>query len=180
MPDNTVRGVLPGVIRQQGYVVNDLDMEIERWWNTLGVGPWFTMRGLVVPEVDYRGEPTTLEMSIALANSGNMQIELIEQHSAGRSCYREFLDSGRVGFHHMSWWMEDYDQVRERASEAGWGVLQAGDINGIKFCYFDTEHSAGVVTEIMELNDITSMLMDYIRAAAAEWDGITDPVRNLG
>ena len=37
--------VLPGPIRQIGYVVTDLDRAIAGWLE-LGVGPWFVMRGL--------------------------------------------------------------------------------------------------------------------------------------
>jgi hypothetical protein len=37
--------VLPGPIRQIGYVVADLDGAIQSWIQ-LGVGPWFVMRGL--------------------------------------------------------------------------------------------------------------------------------------
>ena len=37
--------VLPGPMRQIGYVVTDLDRAIDGWLE-LGVGPWFVMRGL--------------------------------------------------------------------------------------------------------------------------------------
>ena len=37
--------VLPGPIRQIGYVVTDLDRAIASWLE-LGVGPWFVMSGL--------------------------------------------------------------------------------------------------------------------------------------
>ena len=37
--------VLPGPIRQIGYVVTDLDQAIAGWLE-LGVGPWFVIRGL--------------------------------------------------------------------------------------------------------------------------------------
>ena len=37
--------VLPGPVRQIGYVVTDLDRAIDGWLE-LGVGPWFVMRGL--------------------------------------------------------------------------------------------------------------------------------------
>ncbi len=36
-------------------------------------------------------------MSIALANSGPLQIELIEQRNDAPSMYRDFLAAGRVG-----------------------------------------------------------------------------------
>src|SRR3954464_3653585 len=45
--------VLPGPVRQVGYVVDDLDRAIAGWLE-LGVGPWFVMRGLAL-QADYRG-----------------------------------------------------------------------------------------------------------------------------
>ena len=36
----TMNPALPGVVRQIGYVVDDLDGSLDRWLQ-LGVGPWF-------------------------------------------------------------------------------------------------------------------------------------------
>ena len=69
--------VLPGPIRQIGYVVTDLDRAMARWLE-LGVGPWFVLRGLPM-HASYRGEPCETTLSLAWSNSGEMQIELIQQ-----------------------------------------------------------------------------------------------------
>ena len=68
--------ILPGQIRQIGYVVTDLDRAIAKWVD-LGVGPWFVMRHLS-QRVDYRGQPTEITISLALSNSGDLQVELIQ------------------------------------------------------------------------------------------------------
>ena len=34
--------ILPGVVRQNGYIVRDLDAAIASWC-AVGVGPWFTI-----------------------------------------------------------------------------------------------------------------------------------------
>ena len=34
--------ILPGRVRQNGYVVNDLEHAIDSWLS-LGVGPWFVL-----------------------------------------------------------------------------------------------------------------------------------------
>ena len=47
--------VLPGAIRQIGYVVSDIDAALAGWVD-LGVGPWFVMRDLPIRAL-YRGEP---------------------------------------------------------------------------------------------------------------------------
>src|SRR6185369_5607710 len=50
----------------------------------------------------HRGKDSAMEMSVALANSGDPQIELIQQRNDAPSMYKELLDSGREGLQHMS------------------------------------------------------------------------------
>ncbi|WP_082686571.1 VOC family protein [Mycobacterium sp. IS-3022] len=83
--------VLPGPIRQIGYVVTEIDRAIERWLE-LGVGPWFVMRNLSLA-ARYRGAPCEITQSLALSNSGDMQLELIQQQSEAPSIFTEFLDA---------------------------------------------------------------------------------------
>ncbi len=173
-------GVLPGLIRQNGYVVPDLDAALAHWTDVLGIGPWFPMRNLTLEPSDYRGTPVSTEVSLAVANSGDLQVELIEVHGHSPSCFREFLDAGNEGLHHHAWWTEDFDATLRRADEAGWGVIQSGDLMGTRFCYFDTEAHPGTVAELMELNDMSRWLATQTREAAASWDGTTDPIRDLG
>ena len=85
--------VLPGPVRQIGYVVTDLDQAMAGWLE-LGVGPWFVMRGLPMQAL-YRGEPCETTLSVAWSNSGEMQIELIQQLDDTPSIFTEFLDGPR-------------------------------------------------------------------------------------
>src|ERR1700741_1572352 len=93
---------LPGSIRQIGYVVRDLE-EAMGSWISLGVGPWYVMRGLPLHAL-YRGQPCTATVSLALSNSGDLQIELIQQDDETPSIYAEFLASGREGYQQLAWW----------------------------------------------------------------------------
>jgi hypothetical protein len=68
---------LSGPIRQVGHVVRDIDQAIAAWV-AMGVGPWYVVRDRVQRAV-YRGKPCEITMSIALANSGELQLELIAQ-----------------------------------------------------------------------------------------------------
>jgi hypothetical protein len=170
--------ILPGPIRQNGYVVRDLGRTVDAWLDA-GVGPWLCLRHVTQTGSVYRGRPTEPVVSFAFANSGDLQIELIEQEDESPSIYREFLDAGREGFHHLAWWAEDYAAVARAAAGAGWPVVHAGDTGGMaQFAYYDNGGATSTVVEVMELTTATRWLAATVRRAADTWDG-SDPVRNL-
>jgi len=171
--------VLEGAIRQIGYVVRDLDAAIASWC-ALGVGPWFTIRSMQQRGCRYRGALSEPTLSIAFSNSGPMQIELIQQHDDEPSIFREFLDAGHHGFHQLAWWVPDFDAMLARADAAGWSAVFSGDGGGAtRFVYFELDPTISTIIEVTELNDATRGLAELVERAAADWDGITDPVRPL-
>ena len=70
-----------GEIRQNGYVVRDVEAAMRHWSEVLGVGPFFYFERVPIEDFRYKGEPSPIEVSIALANSGALQIELIQQRN---------------------------------------------------------------------------------------------------
>src|SRR5262245_55969464 len=70
-----------GSIRQNGYVVRDIEAALKHWTTVLGVGPFFYFERVQIDDFRYRGQPSNAEFSIALANSGALQIELIQQRN---------------------------------------------------------------------------------------------------
>ncbi len=177
-PSIGAMSVLPGPIRQVGYVVADLDAALSSWVN-LGVGPWFVMRGVPI-RAQYRGQECEITISLALANSAEMQFELIQQEGEAPSVYTEFLAAGREGYHQLAYWTENFDETMASVREAGWPVVWLGDENvGTRFAYVEPPGSPAQVIEIMELNDMMTNMGTFIRDAAAIWDG-ADPIRELG
>jgi hypothetical protein len=67
-----------GAVAQNGYVVRDIRAAMDHWINVMGVGPWFYIDRVKTDYFRYRGKDSGLEMSVALANSGDLQIELIQ------------------------------------------------------------------------------------------------------
>lgn len=66
-------------------------------WVHHGVGPWFYVDRVQTDYFRHRGVDSDMEMSVAVANSGDIQIELIQQRNDSPSAYKEFLDAGREG-----------------------------------------------------------------------------------
>jgi Glyoxalase/Bleomycin resistance protein/Dioxygenase superfamily len=169
---------LPGDARQIGYVVRDLDAAIASWL-ALGVGPWYVMRDLT-QAASYRGEPCEVEFSLAFSNSGDMQIELINQTNDVPSIYTEYLDSGQTGMHQLAWWAPDFQATIDSIKAAGYPLVwSGGEDGGVRFAYFEPVPGPAAIIEIMELNESTIGMGEFIRAAAVDWDG-SDPIRALG
>ena len=167
-----------GAVCQNGYVVRDIRAAMDHWVNVMSVGPWFYIDRVKTDYFRHRGADSGVEMSIALANSGDLQIELIQQRNDAPSMYKEFLDSGREGMQHMSYWTRDYQALYDRALSLGYKVGHEGQIGGEqgRFCYFDTHYHPGTVIELSEVAGPKGEMFRLIREAGENWDG-KDPVR---
>jgi hypothetical protein len=168
-----------GPLRQNGYVVRDIETAMDHWTRVLGVGPYFYFERVPMQDFCYREEPSPLEVSIALANSGPLQIELIQQRNDAPSMYRDFLAAGHEGLQHVAYWTEEMDSTLSRARDEGYEIGQSGAIgeNG-RFVYLLTEQHPGTVVEISEINGPKGRFFAHIAEAANDWDG-TEPIRRM-
>ncbi|HEY5845938.1 MAG TPA: zinc-binding dehydrogenase [Microlunatus sp.] len=96
-----------GSISQIGYVVRDIEASM-RNFTACGIGPWFYLKGVRPSDFTYRGEPSDMAMDVAVANSGDIQIELITPVNDAPSMYRDFLEAGHEGVQHVAYWTDDY------------------------------------------------------------------------
>jgi hypothetical protein len=166
-----------GPVRQCAYVARDLEPAVA-WWTALGVGPFLVMREQRMQGYVHRGRSVEPVLTIAFANSADLQVELIVPHDDEPSPFREALDAGHEGAHHLAWWVEDWPAWEQAAAAAGWEPATAGDSGGMAhFAYYDV--GGPLLAEVMELNDLTRWMTDTVRTAHVEWDGRTDPLRNL-
>ena len=169
-----------GEIRQNGYVVRDIEAAMKHWIEVLGVGPFFYLEKAPVENFRYYGEPSGMVASIALANSGPLQIELIQQRNDEPSMYLDFLNAGHEGLQHVAYWTRDFDRDFERALEAGFEVGQSGDVGGAdgRMVYFDTQGHPGTVVELSEISGPKGRTFEWIAGQARGWDG-SDPIRRI-
>jgi hypothetical protein len=174
-----------GEIRQIAFVVSNIDESMQYWSGTLGVGPWFIKRGIVLANFRYyaRVAPSPA-ISIALANSGGLQIELIEQHDDKPSIYRDFLIGGRSGLQHVSAWVTcpEFERIGTDLLRRGFQLAQEGTIasSGVRLAYFATDRGPGtIVYEVSDLLDPKHYgRVQRIVEAARAWDG-NDPIREV-
>jgi hypothetical protein len=169
-----------GAISQNGYVVRDIHAAMDHWVNVMGVGPWFYFDRVPIDWFRHRGRDSNLEMSVALANSGALQIELIQQANDAPSMYTEFLAAGREGLQHVAYWTTDYQPLYDRALSLGYTIGQEGQIGGPqgRFVYFDTEAHQGTVIELSDISGPKGAFFEFVKAASVGWDG-SEPIRRL-
>ena len=166
-----------GSMRQVGIVVRDIEAAMHHWVSVCGVGPWFYVDKLEVTSFTYRGEHhDDVHLSIALANSGDVQLELIQQRCDRPTMYRDFLAAGREGMQHWSSWPDNYDDICTRALASGYTIGQEGNAPRGRFVYFWNEGHPGTVIEMAEMTPMRQRIFDGVRLAAVGWDG-TDPIR---
>lgn len=144
-----------GPLRQMGYVVPDVEAAMHHWIHVCGIGPWFYAERLPLTSFSYMGRRhDDIHLSIALANSGDVQIELIQQRSDHPSLGREFL----------------------AALANGYQVAQEGDAPRGRFVYFRNEGHPGTIIEMSHATPTRKHIFDAVREAAVGWDG-SDPIR---
>jgi len=167
-----------GRITQNGYVVRDIEAAMRHWTERLGVGPFFYVERAPIEDFRYQGKPSDLEVSIALSNSGPLQIELIQQRNDAPSMYREFLRAGNEGLQHVAYWTDTMDDELARCRALGYRIGQQGSVgeNG-RFVYFTTEAHPGTVVELSEVSGMKGELFRHIAEAAAGWDGSNPIIR---
>jgi len=171
--------VLFGEIRQLGYVVPDIEAAMDYWAKTLGVGPWFYAPRVPVEKFHYKGEPSSPITSVALANSGPVQVELIQQRNDAPTMYRDFVKAKGSGLQHVAYWTQSFDADMAMLTARGFKVGMGGEVGARgRFVYFETEYHPGSVIELSEVEGPKGRMFDLIRNAAVGWDG-KDPVRQF-
>jgi hypothetical protein len=168
-----------GPLRQMGYVVRDIEKAMHHWSTVCGIGPWYYFEKNTFTKFVYDGkEYNDVHMSAAFANSGEVQVELIQQKCDTPSMWRDFIQSGREGLQHWSSWPENYDELYERALANGYTVGHEGIGGRGRFVYFKQEGHTGTIIEMSHLNPTRKQFFDMVRDAGQNWDG-RDPIRRL-
>ena len=165
-------------IRQLAYVVRDLDAALHYWTSELKAGPFFLFEHCALLDQRFHGKASNVDVSLALGNSGDLQIELIYQHNDEPSVYKEFLDAGRVGVHHVGVMPVDYVAACAHYRAKGFAAAFECTVGGAPLTYFDTVATLGHYTELWDNSSVFKELFLMVEDAAKGWDG-KEPVRRL-
>ncbi len=165
-----------GPIMQNGYVVHDWREAAEHWATVLGVGPFFALEHVAFAECLYRGNAADIDMTVAIAYTGNYQIELVQQHNDTPSIYTDFLKRNPPGLQHVGTLVDDLDSALDTNKLRSRIVQEGRTATGARFAYVDTVLHDGTMLELIETNAEMHRTFAYMASAAASWDG-SDPIR---
>lgn len=161
-----------GPIRQLGFVVPDIEQAMDHWTRVMGVGPFYYNPRVPIEDYTYEGRRYEPHNSVALANAGYIQVELIQCRNDVPSMYKDFVDAGNFGLQHTAYWTQDYDRDLASMEAEGFVLKMSGKV-GVdgRFAYFDKETHPGTVIELSEVKGPKGRLFDLIRTASEGWDG---------
>jgi 4-hydroxyphenylpyruvate dioxygenase-like putative hemolysin len=169
-----------GQLMQLGHVVPDLKAGIQYWLDR-AVGPFYEMSHVRLPVQVYRGEPTDVDMGVALSYSGPIQIELIVQHNDAPSLYRDFLaEHPEGGLHHLAFLTESLEEAIAAGDSLGTPMVQQWtDQIGGRYAYLERRSPAEPYIELLEATPTLLGFFEQIEKEARRWDG-EDPHRIVG
>jgi hypothetical protein len=160
-----------GDIIQQAYVVNDIEAAAAKWNRTFGIGPFVLIDHITLQHVEYRGKPSEMVLSAALCQAGPIQIELIQQHYDGPSCYRDTYPKGQEGFHHVAVLCEDFEAERARYEAMGCPTAMIFGGTENRTCYMDARALTGGMVELYTDYPGIRQLYRTVSERAASWNG---------
>lgn len=141
-------------IDQVAVVVRDLDAAINRYWKIMGIAPWriYTYEPPGV-QMTFRGGPGEYRMRLALAQVGDLTLELIQPLSE-KNIYAEHLERKGEGLHHVGVNVTSLDKAVAEAASRGFSVIQSGHGFGQRgdggYAYLDTDGQLGMIIELIE------------------------------
>ena len=163
---------------QLGFVVDDLVEAAGRWASVFGIGPFHLLRPTSAECT--RGDTTSvIELQVGVAQSGPVQIELIQQRCTTPSIFLDHHGSGRGALHQLCTITAEYDAKVAGFQALGYAVAAVLHAPGQRVAFIDTVTDFGFYTEIVDAPPEFLRNLAAIAETCAEWDGVTDPVRLL-
>jgi hypothetical protein len=168
-----------GPIVQNAFVVCNIESAVDHWSRKVGVGPFYLLEHIAFGRVYFRGAPLNIDLSVAIAQWGEIQIELIQQHDASPSIYTEFAARHGEGLQHVGVLTASLDEHLERVKSLGIEPVQWGaTANGMRFAYLNTDAQPGGMIELIENGPAVEAFFGMVRKGGGTWDG-TRPLRRL-
>jgi len=124
-----MKGVKLPKVSQIGIVVPDIGKAVRYYSKFLNIKPWFRSK-TASNDAAFKGESFCLELDIALAFSGGMEIELIQMLTDRECIYSDIMEKQGGGLHHIGAMVRGFDQKLDQMKAArvtDWGTKNGRD-----------------------------------------------------
>ncbi len=138
-------------VGQIGIVVQDVEKVAAYYHDVFGWGP-FQIMEVDLSESTYNGKKSNGRLKVAFAQSGPVEIELI-QVLEGQMPHSDFLSQKGEGLQHLRFQVDDLDAVLADLAKRDihpiwyWSLPEMG----MKFTYIDSDKIGGVMFELFEM-----------------------------
>lgn len=164
------------------HVVPDLAAAVDRLLAS-GFGPAFHFHSVTV-DARYRGERNRVQLSAAFVPVGGTLVEILQQENDAPSAYNEFLmRHPDGGLHHVAYISETLQQGVEEAHDRGFDLVPVEEFLGTDGAPFEVYYEPRGAEDPLYIQFALPSPLDdafaEIRRIGAEWDGKTDPRRDI-
>jgi catechol 2,3-dioxygenase-like lactoylglutathione lyase family enzyme len=163
---------------QLAFVVRDMEEALNYWVEKLGVKRFVLFQtNAGARRLVYNGHDTQMDMALAFTYLGDTQIELVSPINDEPSPYKDFLDAGRSGLHHIAFWPSEFASECQRLEREGFEEICAfytpqGEKN---VAYYKAPAAVGTIVELVPLTEDRKRYFAKIRELV-ESDEIADTV----
>jgi len=165
-----------GAIRQLGYLVENIEVAVDAWMDSLHVGPWTIIKNVPLA-CTYLGRPSQPVIDIALSYRGDIQIELIQQINEEPSPYTSYFQQKKFGLHHTAYISDDISGTLQQAENLGHRIVCDINMPGSGRYVYTQVDALGedVFIEFLEATPTMLKMFQQGVPAAAQW--VRDPIR---
>lgn len=174
-------------IHHIGYWVEDLEEAVARSIRNLGVGPFLVHEHITFDSFDYadgitiepRGVPSApFDHTAAFTAWGPIVLELGQVHTIDPGL-AEAYQVAPGAMSHVSWVVDDLETEAARLTALGCAPINTARTGPIHVSW----HRGGPLfphpIELHEANFAILGMHDRLTALAADWDGVTEPMRPM-
>ncbi len=152
-------------------VVPDLQDAMPHWARTLGAGPFVCFPHMALRDCEYRGRRIQPDVSMAAAFCGDTIIELVQQHDADESPWRDASATVAGGAPLPSIVVTDFDASSKYYESQGLPCIGRGAFAfGARFAFIDARETLGTLLQVVERHFVLTQTLEKMRTAHRDWD----------
>lgn len=136
---------------QIGIVVKDVDAAVDYYSSTFGWGPFHTLE-MPLEGFTYKGKSGNCRLKLAFAQSGPLEIELLEVLE-GDTPHSQFLKERGEGVQHLRFSVDNLEGMLAKLARAGIEPVfyHHEPELGVSLAYIDSGQLGDVMFELMEI-----------------------------